>query len=63
MSQTSYRAALPHDMHLLYSRKGILSMLFIEQFAGGKFNAIGVAVLWVWSAGDFDGCVMVADGE
>ena len=38
-------------------------MLFLDEFAGGEFDGVGVAVLGVRSAGEFDGGVMVADGE
>ena len=51
MSQTSYQAALPHDVRcILYRMRGNLSRLF-DEIAGGEFDGLVVAIDEVWGAG------------
>lgn len=55
MSQTSYQAALPHDIFLLYQGLAKKSSFFSEELAGGEFDEVVVVVDGVRSAGELKG--------
>ena len=54
MSQTSYQAALPHDMFLLYQRLAKKSRFFLEKLFGGEFYEVIITVDSVRGAGEFE---------
>ena len=54
MSQTSYQAALPHDMLLLYQRLAKKSRFFLEKLFGGELYEVIIAVDSVRGAGEFE---------
>lgn len=63
MSQTSYQAALPHDIFLLYQRLRKKSRFFGEELAGGEFDEVVVVVDGVGGAGEFENGEVMAEGE
>lgn len=63
MSQTSYQAALPHVIFLLYQRLVKKSSFFSEKLTGGEFDEVIVVINGVGSAGEFEDGEFVAQGE
>ena len=59
MSQTSYQAALPHDVLIYY----IVMLFFSQEGFGGELDEVTVAVDGMGGAGELEGGEVVTNGE